>query len=87
MPMLKAMLAGAILLNAVAIALFFWRFWLKGRDPLFACFAVAFLLLGLERVAIVSIMAEGRPLVYLVRLSAFLLILLAVWRKNRRSQT
>jgi hypothetical protein len=81
--MFKAMLAGAIMVCAWAIALFFLRFWKKTRDRLFALFAPAFLLLGIERVVIVSITGETRPFVYLIRLTAFLLILWAIWDKNR----
>lgn len=82
--MLKHMIFGAILLNACAIALFFFRFWKLTRDRLFAFFALAFLLLGAERVILASL-AESQPLVYLMRLCAFLTILFAVWDKNRGS--
>ena len=82
--MLNAMLAGAIMVCAWAIALFFLRFWKRTHDRLFAFFAPAFLLLGIERVVIVSVEVETRPFIYLIRLLAFLLILFAIWDKNRR---
>lgn len=81
--MLKSMLAGAIMLNAWAISLFFFRFWKKTRDPLFACFAASFLLLGLERVSFVAIPSLD-SFTYLIRLGAFVLILFAIWQKNQR---
>ena len=83
MPTLRAMLAGAIMLNAWAIALFFMRFWRKSHDRLFAWFALAFLLLGIERVVMVTFPGEAHFQVYLVRLLAFLFIIYGIWDKNR----
>jgi hypothetical protein len=83
--MLKPMLAGAIMLNAWAIAVFFVRFWKKTHDPLFAWFAIAFVLLGAERISMSVFAGEVQFHVYLVRLAAFLLIIFAIWQKNRRS--
>ena len=81
----KAMLGGAILVSAWAIAVFFLRFWRKTRERLFALFAAAFALLGLERIAIVLVAGEAHSFVYLIRLAAFLLILFAIYDKNRGS--
>ncbi len=79
-----AMLAGAIMVSAWAISVFFLRFWRKTRDRLFGYFAVSFLLLGIERVSILVTEGEARSLVYLIRLGAFLLIIFAIIDKNRR---
>ena len=84
--MLKSLIFGAILLNAWAVSVFFYRFWKKTRDRLFAFFAIAFLILGAERIVMVSI-SEGQPLVYLMRLSAFLLLLYAILDKNRAGRS
>ncbi|MGH7972643.1 MAG: DUF5985 family protein [Limisphaerales bacterium] len=84
MTMLKAMLAGAIMVSSCAIALFFLRYWKKTRDRLFGFFSVSFLLLGIERVSMVMVDGEGHTLVYLIRLAAFLLIIFAIVDKNRR---
>jgi hypothetical protein len=81
--MIKSFLAGAILLNAWAISLFFFRFWKKTHDRLFIWFASAFLLLGLERLAI-TFGTEVRFHFYLIRLAAFLLIILAILEKNKK---
>ena len=81
----KAMLGGAILVCAWAVAVFFLRFWRKTRERLFALFAAAFALLGLERIAIVLVAGEAHSFVYLIRLAAFLLILFAIYDKNRGS--
>lgn len=69
-----------------AIGLFFFRFWWKTRDALFGAFAAAFWVLGIERVVLLLTRSdhELRPLVYLIRLSAFLLIATAIFLKNRR---
>ena len=84
MPMFKAMLVGAIMVSAWAISVFFFRFWRKTNDRLFAFFAAAFLLLGIERVSISFIAIEAQAYVYLIRLLAFALILIAIIDKNRK---
>jgi len=78
-------MAGALVLAYWAIGYFFLRFWKKTRDRLFRAFAWAFWVLAIERVILLFIRAdfEFRPLVYLVRLTAFLLILWAIFEKNR----
>lgn len=82
----KAMLAGAIMVSAWAIFVFFVRFWRKTRDRLFAFFASGFLLLGIERVSIVMLSAELEFFPYLLRLCAFLLILFGILDKNRKGR-
>ena len=86
MTTLKSMLAGAIMVSAWAIAVFFFRFWRKSGDPLFGFFSAAFLLLGIERVSIVYVFVENHGLVYLIRFCAFLLIIFAIVDKNRRGK-
>jgi hypothetical protein len=91
MDTLKIFLAGAAMLNALAIALFFLRFWQQTRDRLFAFLGWAFLLMGIERISMVVFTQEVVAWVYLIRLAAFLLILVGIWDKNtlnrRASQT
>ena len=79
-------LAGAITFGFVVCALFFLRFWQRTHDFLFLSFAIAFLLLGLVQaiLALGDIPVEERSWVYAIRLVAFLLILFAIVRKNRR---
>ena len=84
MEMVKAMLAGAIMVAAWAILVFFLRFWRKTGDRLFAFFAAAFLLLGIEKTIIVVVSSDHHSFGYFVRLFAFLLILFAILDKNRR---
>jgi hypothetical protein len=84
--MLKAFFNGAILLNCWAVSLFFYRFWRRTHDPLFGFFAAAFSLLGAERLGM-FFFSELQPLVYCIRLAAFLLIIYAIINKNRRGGT
>lgn len=68
-------------------ALFFLRFWKRTRDGLFLSFAGAFFLLGAGQalLALGGFPVEERSWIYLMRLAAFLLILLAIYNKNRHS--
>jgi hypothetical protein len=79
-------MAGALVLAFWAIGYFFLRFWKKTRDRFFRVFAWAFWVLAIERVILLFIRAaefEFDPRIYLVRLTAFLLILWAIFEKNR----
>jgi hypothetical protein len=84
--MLIPFLAGATVLGFVLAGLFFLRFWTKTRDELFLIFTLAFWLLGLSQALLTfsHVPVEERTHLYLLRLAAFALILVAVWRKNRR---
>lgn len=85
--MLADFLSGAIVMGFVASGLFFLRFWKRTHEGLFLAFAFAFWLLGLTQalLAFTSIPVEERSWLYLLRLSAFLLILASIWIKNRRA--
>lgn len=76
-------------MGCFAAALFFVGFWRRSRDRFFALFASAFLLLGVSWLVHVLIGAanEFNRSVYLTRLVAFLLIILAVIEKNRSPKT
>jgi uncharacterized membrane protein HdeD (DUF308 family) len=78
--------SGAVTMGFVIAGLFFLRFWRQTRDSLFLAFAVAFWLLGLVQalLALSDIPVEERSWLYMLRLSAFSLILISIWRKNRR---
>ena len=79
-------LSGAITAGFVVAGFFFLRFWKRTRDALFLAFAAAFLLLGLGQalLAFTNIPVEERSWLYLLRLAAFSLILVSIWKKNRR---
>ena len=81
-------LSGAVSLGFFVCALFFLRFWRRTKDGLFMAFALAFSLLGLGQaiLALANIPTEERGSIYLIRLAAFALILIAVVRKNRSAR-
>ena len=78
-------LSGAVVLGLLTSALFFLRFWRRTREGLFLAFAMAFILLGIGQtvLTLANIPTEERGSLYLIRLAAFLLILAAIYRKNR----
>lgn len=75
---------GAIVLACAVIGLFFLRFWRQTRDRFFLFFAIAFWVFGISRVLLATSGAlnEGPLAVYVVRLLAFMLILIAIIDKN-----
>lgn len=77
-------LAGAIALGYAIAALFFWRFWRRMRDGLFAGFAVAFALMALTQTlaALLELGREEQGWLYLIRLTAFMVIMAAIVAKN-----
>ncbi|MEZ0242760.1 MAG: DUF5985 family protein [Sphingomonas sp.] len=85
--MMLDFLSGAITMGFFVAGLFFLRFWKRTRDRLFIAFALAFWLLGFSQalLALASITVETRSWVYLLRLGAFLLIIVSIWRKNARA--
>jgi uncharacterized membrane protein YcjF (UPF0283 family) len=75
---------GALVMACAAIGLFFLRFWRKTHDRLFACFCVAFWLLGINWLTLAFSNAdELHAELYSIRLLAFIVILLGIWDKNR----
>ena len=80
--------AGAITMGFLVAALFFLRFWRTTREGLFLSFAFAFFLLGAGQgmLTFTDMGDEDRSWLFVVRLAAFLCILLAIWRKNRASR-
>ena len=80
-------LSGTITMGFVVAGFFFLRFWKRTRESLFLAFATAFWLLGLGQAVLTftEIPVEERSWLYLLRLAAFSLILVSIWRKNRRA--
>lgn len=80
-------LGGMITMGFLVAALFFFRFWARTRDLLFATFGAAFLLLAINQatVALALLPREEQPYVYLLRLVAFGLLIVAIVRKNVRN--
>ena len=81
-------LQGATALGTFAIALFFLKFWRETGDRLFAAFAAAFAVFGLNRVLLVVLdeESEARTWVYLLRALTFILIIAAIVDKNVSSR-
>ena len=79
-------LYGAIVATCVAIAVRFFRFWRDTSDRLFLFFGLAFAIFGANWILLEVYQppTEVRYYFYLVRLLAFVLIVVAVVDKNRR---
>ena len=84
--MLNSFLLGALAMGFLVAAMFFARFFMRTRDRFFAFMATAFGVMSVNQLALASFGedSEYRSWLYLVRLSAFILILAAVVDKNRR---
>lgn len=79
----QLMVSGGIVVAALLASLFFLRFWRQSRDRFFLYFGLAFLLQGVGRIApAFGMTAPHEELLYLSRLVAYLLIVLAIWTKN-----
>lgn len=77
-------LLGMIVMGCLVAGLFFLRFWRKTRDRLFLVFAMTFWLLALNWFLLaVTSRDEIHPALYVIRLLAFVLILLGIADKNR----
>ncbi len=77
-------LMGAIAMGFAVAGLFFLRFWRQTRDTLFLLFAIAFWVEAANRTvyALLANPGEGRPMFFLARLLAYLLILAGIAVKN-----
>jgi hypothetical protein len=77
-------LSGLITMGNLACGLFFAKFWWRSRDLLFLAFAVAFWFMAADStlLAMLPPQDQRRVLVYLLRIPAYLLIVLAIVRKN-----
>ena len=75
---------GVIAASSITAAVFFLKFWKRTHDSLFLAFGVAFLIEGVNRIAVLGVERpnEGSPWTYVVRLIAFLIILAGILHKN-----
>jgi hypothetical protein len=80
--------AGMISMGMFVNAAFFLRFWRRSRDWLFLVFALALSLLALSyaSTSLIDIPLEESSWVYLVRLTAYSLLLVAIIGKNFSKQ-
>ncbi|HZQ21964.1 MAG TPA: DUF5985 family protein [Terriglobales bacterium] len=81
---IEAFLLGVIAVSSLSASLFFLKFWKRTHDSLFLAFCVAFLIEGVNRTGTLFLAHpnEGKPVIYLVRLFAFLIILIGILHKN-----
>ena len=81
-------LLGAVVMGAAVAGLFFLRFWRRTRDRLFAVFAIAFWMLAANWTAVGFLRQDESLLtaLYVVRLAAFILIILGILDKNRTTR-
>ena len=84
--MIEGFLLGIIVTASLTAAAYFFKFWRQTRDSLFLAFSTAFFIEGLNRVGFLFVERpnEAGAMIYAVRLVAFLLILGAIVRKNRK---
>jgi uncharacterized membrane protein len=77
--------SGAIAMASWVAGLFFLRFWRRTHDRFFGFFALAFWMMGLQRLVLTLLPHADEHLaaVYLLRLAGFVLILVAILDKNR----
>lgn len=85
-PIAAAFGAGLISMVFLTCAIFFLKFWRQTRDRLFLTFALAFVLLALNQGLphLLNVPREEQSPLYLLRLAAFVLIILAIMGKNVR---
>ena len=80
---------GLLTMASLVAALFFLRFWRQTRERLFAFFSLAFLGLGATwlGLAIINHPADEaqQEYAYVVRLVAFVILIIGIIDKNRRS--
>ncbi len=82
---MSSFITGALTTGYLLLGLFFLKFWRRTRDRFFAYFACAFWLMaaGEGAFAIAGGNSENTsPSIYLLRLFGFILIIVAIVRKN-----
>ena len=83
---MRQFLWGASALASWVAGLYFAKFWRMSQDRLFCYFSIAFWALAAHwtALAVVNPAEESRHYLYLPRLLAFVVILIAIIDKNRR---
>jgi hypothetical protein len=83
---LNGLLEGAIMMASFTVAVFFLRYWRATGERLFAAFAFAFTLFGVNRIELYLVVHHHHPdaaiWVYASRLAGFAAIIAAVLDKN-----
>lgn len=81
--------AGMITVGFLIAAVFFFRFWKRTSDWLFAIFGVAFVLFAINQAATTSslLLRDDQSWIYLFRLAGFVLLIVAIVVKNISPRT
>jgi hypothetical protein len=83
---MKHFISGMLMMGYSIASLFFFRFWRDSRDRLFIFFGTAFALLAFHRVTLAA--ADHLPFAestyYMLRVVAYVMILIAIVDRNRR---
>ena len=84
---MEQFLYGAVTMAFAVAGLLFLSYWRRTRQSLFLTFAASFFLLALNYgwLAVTQIPVEERSPLYLVRLLAFAMIIVAIIQSNRPS--
>jgi hypothetical protein len=82
---MEQFLSGAVVMGFAIAGLLFLSYWRRTREKLFLTFAASFFLLSANYVwlAVTQIPVEERSPLFLVRLLAFSLIIVAIIQSNR----
>lgn len=85
--MIDQFLSGAVTMGFATASILFYSYWRRTREPLFLTFAASFTLLAMNYawLALTNIPVEERSALYIVRLIAFSLIIVAIVQGNRRN--
>jgi hypothetical protein len=85
---IRQLLTGAIVMGCLAAMTFFLRFWRSTGDRLFLLFGIAFGMMGLQQLLLATqdTASESYPLLFVIRLAAFTIILIAIVDKNVRAK-
>jgi hypothetical protein len=77
-------IAGLVTMGYIVAAAFFLRFWQRTGDYLFAIFALSFVLFALNQLlaAVLGLAKEDQSWLYLLRLSGFVALIVAILVKN-----
>lgn len=83
-PVWSAFTGGFLSCASLVAAVFFLRFWRRAGDSLFLSFAIAFVLLAVNQALppLLGFETEDYAGLFLLRLAAFGVIILAILRKN-----
>lgn len=85
---MRSFLWGVLAMACVVAAMFFFQYWRMSRDRLFAYFSLAFAAMSVDWLghALVASTDPARAEVYVIRLFAFVLIIVAIVDKNRQAR-